>query len=1134
MTISKNILAGSGAVASAYEIEQSLNFNWGDDSALKRTLSTTSNRRTWTASMWIKRHPNTITGGTNHTYGVVWGSDDGAGAYFTQIVFNGAGHLDFTSYHYDLGATFRLITNRIFRDGSAWFHLVFALDTTQGTVANRMKMYINGVLETSFSTRTDPAQNRDSWVNLAGGSPTQTMVVGNGYLNNANNVNYQTSLGMAELNFIDGIALTPSAFGETNSDTGQWIPKEYEGSYGTNGYYLPFKDSNGGSAYFNGNTVLTAPDSADWDFGSGEFTVESWVYPTRLGFQAIVNHWADYVGSNIAWFLCLDGANKWRFEFKNGSSNSNVAGIGDAITSSGLNKWYHIAAVRSGNTTTLYVDGTAYGQTVTNSGTINNCTDLLRIGYAKYVAGYAVLSYLGNISNVRVVKGSAVYTGNFTPSTAPLTNITNTKLLMNGGINSIVGPTLTAAGAVAYSVLQPFASSVTSFPSDASGQGNNFSGISVVNSDVVTDSPTNNFATWNNIDLTTQIKMSEGNLKVIKTVNAWDYIFGTMAVSTGKWYWEMTAHSDYNPQDMFFGIANVDIQRLTSLQDRSAVKATGFLTYNDDGTYMLDAGSRQSYGATITDGVVLALALDLDNGTAKFYRNNSALASIDISSSALAGKNVLPIWAGYYTGANWTFDFGQKGFTYAPPSGYLALCTKNLPEPTITPSEHFNTVLYTGTGSTAQNVTGVGFQPDFVWAKNRASSGTNYVMYDSVRGPNKTGASSTTNAQSSDGGDGFSAFGSDGFTLKELTTAQGTQNTGAMVAWNWKAGGSAPTKTYTVKVVSDSGNKYRFDDFAASAQTVDLQEGGTYTFDQSDSSNSGHPFRLSTTSNGTHASGSEYTTGVVTYGTPGNSGAYTKITVAASTATLYYYCSVHSGMGGQVNTNSTFGSTNFDGNRTSIVSANQAAGFSVSTHGHNLATSNTFGHGLGVAPEVILEKKLDVAGGDGILQTSVIDGSPDYLRLNTTAAKADGWSGLNLPTSTVYNSSVGSGGGATSVITWAFVSKPGFSKMGVYTGNGNVNGPFVYTDFRVGWIMIKKTNATNNWIMFDNKRDVDNVATQYLLANSAQAEAALNPAVDFVSNGFKIRNTGNAMNTNAGTYFYMAFAEAPFKYANAG
>ena len=113
---------------------------------------------------------------------------------------------------------------------------------------------------------------------------------------------------------------------------------------------------------------------------------------------------------------------------------------------------------------------------------------------------------------------------------------------------------------------------------------------------------------------------------------------------------------------------------------------------------------------------------------------------------------------------------------------------------------------------------------------------------------------------------------------------------------------TVPTVTYTVTVVDSSGNKYRFNGGSTNAETLELTEGTVYLFDQSDSSNSGHPLRFSTTSNGTHNSGAEYTTGVTTFGTPGSAGAYTRIKVAAGAPVLYYFCTQHSGMGGQANT----------------------------------------------------------------------------------------------------------------------------------------------------------------------------------------------------------------------------------------
>ena len=130
-----------------------------------------------------------------------------------------------------------------------------------------------------------------------------------------------------------------------------------------------------------------------------------------------------------------------------------------------------------------------------------------------------------------------------------------------------------------------------------------------------------------------------------------------------------------------------------------------------------------------------------------------------------------------------------------------------------------------------------------------------------------------------------------GFSLGTNSSVNASASSETFVSWCWKAGGT-PSVTYTVKVVSDSGNKYRFNDFGTSAVTLDLEEGGTYVFDQSDSSNANHPLRFSTTSNGTHGGGSEYTTGVVTTGVPGQAGAKTTITVAASAPTLYYLIAI--------------------------------------------------------------------------------------------------------------------------------------------------------------------------------------------------------------------------------------------------
>ena len=181
------------------------------------------------------------------------------------------------------------------------------------------------------------------------------------------------------------------------------------------------------------------------------------------------------------------------------------------------------------------------------------------------------------------------------------------------------------------------------------------------------------------------------------------------------------------------------------------------------------------------------------------------------------------------------------------------------------PELYFQTKLYTGTGSQL-SVTLDGSEdmaPDWIWYKNRGTTNS-HGLQDSVRGFNTTGIQSTNGTDADPAFNGntlgyVSAVGSDGFTVEAGNCANASSNN--YVSWNWSAGGSAPAITYSVKVVSDSGNKYRFDDFGTSAVTLDLQEGGTYTFDQSDSSNSGHPLRFYTASD---KSGGEYTTGVTT------------------------------------------------------------------------------------------------------------------------------------------------------------------------------------------------------------------------------------------------------------------------------
>jgi len=443
------------------------------------------------------------------------------------------------------------------------------------------------------------------------------------------------------------------------------------------------------------------------------------------------------------------------------------------------------------------------------------------------------------------------------------------------------------------------------------------------------------------------------------------------------------------------------------------------------------------------------------------------------------------------------------------------------------PGDHFETITYSGDGNSTQDIT-ANFQVDWSWIKHRGTTAA-HTLQDSVRGFDLTKKlSSNENDQENDSGGatwenygGVSAVSETNFTVSLGSNTPYQTNASGVnyVAWNWKAGGSTPTQTYTVKVVSDSGNKYRFDDFGTSAVTLDLQEGGTYTFDQSDSSNSGHPLRFSTTSDGSHGGGSEYTTGVTTTGTPGSSGAKTVITVAASAPTLYYYCTQHSGMGGQANTNSTFGSST-------------TAGFSIVSYTGTGANA-TVGHGLGVAPKMFITKSI-VQSNWGVYHESL--GNTDAVFLNETTATGSSsvyWNNTS-PTSSVFSlGNGGTSGGSTNntngMIVYCFAEKKGYSKFGSYVGNGVASGggPFIYLGFKAAWFMLKEISNADNWIIMDNRRLGYNKLNYHLFPNLNNAEYA-SDRVEFRSNGMKVIDNDGSINTNGATYIYAAFAENPF------
>jgi hypothetical protein len=228
-------------------------------------------------------------------------------------------------------------------------------------------------------------------------------------------------------------------------------------------------------------------------------------------------------------------------------------------------------------------------------------------------------------------------------------------------------------------------------------------------------------------------------------------------------------------------------------------------------------------------------------------------------------------------------------------------------------------------------------------------------------------------------------------------------------------------------------------------------------------------------------------------------------------------------------------STNTRGSITSTVSVNASAGFSLATFTANGTAGATIGHGLGVTPSLIFVKCRSNAPTDWIVYHSSLGATQGiYLSLTNAAATSSAFWNNTAPTSSVFSigstSNVNVNGYTNVAYCWTPIA--GYSAFGSYLGNGSADGPFVYTGFRPKWILVKRTDTTNNWCVYDTSRNPYNLTNLALYPDGSFAEGTETTNVfDLLSNGIKARGAGNAVNASGGTYIYMAFAENPFKNA---
>jgi len=549
---------------------------------------------------------------------------------------------------------------------------------------------------------------------------------------------------------------------------------------------------------------------------------------------------------------------------------------------------------------------------------------------------------------------------------------------------------------------------------DSSGNGNdwtanNFSTTAGAGNDVLADSPTTyddsgngvgNYATLNPLDQITGngIALVNGNLDAT-LANA--HLRGTIAIpSSGKWYFESTIIRLYS--SAFAGTCGIVKQGTTSW---SGVYST--TSVDAPGIYKNSSRVETISGISVND--VFGVAINMDSLSLQIYKNGSTFGAAVTIDAATYLPNISGNGNNTGDGVQVTANFGQRPFDNLP-TGYKALNTYNLPDPTIDdPSLYFDVATDTG-ANILSTATGLTDGADFVWIKDRANT-DDHILFNRVT---DTGMDGTPHMRSNE---------------KDTESTCGTYSapSGNSVGWVWNAGSSTASNT--------------------------------------------------------------------------------------------------------------------DGTITSSVRANPTAGFSIATYSEG-SSGATVGHGLGAAPDFIVVKSRDNTKGWICYHSSLGKDTYFYLNINYAPATAANYWGSSTPNSTVFGvSNNGYDNNLGDMVAFSWSEVEGYSKFGSYEGNGSADGPYVHLGFRPTLILTKNadTGGTNyDWCIYDNARSTFNPNDKFFCPNLNHREnyrgdnTADNARdVDFLSNGFKIRNGSSGMNKNTDTILYCAWAESPFKYSNA-
>jgi hypothetical protein len=927
---------------------------------------------------------------------------------------------------------------------NTWNHLAI---TRSGST---MRGFINGVLAGSTTSLTGTIGNAGS--TFIGASSAGTAPI-NGYISNLRIVNgsaLYTTPFVPPVTPFTNISNTKLLLNATNAGIYDATGDNVIETVGNAQASTAVKKWGESSVYFDGSgDYLVIPSTnAPCQFGSQDFTIEAWIYSTTIGNQQMILSNRIAV-SGTANFDLQIVSSRLRF----GTTTADLL-VGTITLSS--NTWYHVAVSRVSGTARMFVNGVLDVSTATAFNLSNN--SITHIGTN---GTYAPTTYpfIGYIQDLRITKGVGRYQGTFTPPAAAFAynqydicnqQWTPTNISVTAGVNQ-----------------DNLADSPSDYGTDT-GAGGQVRG---------------NYATISSLSGDINATVSNGGLTVSGGTSSGNSRYGTFGVSSGKWYWTYNM-TTIGVNGQLAGVTT-DITQTTAL--------TGVKGYYFNGN-KYDGATPSAYGATFTSGDVIGVALDMDAGTITFYKNG---VSQGVAFSGLTGT-YFPL-ARISASTQGDFNFGQRAFAYAAPTGFKCLVSTNLPTPTIgatsstQATDYFNANTWTGNGAQIP----VGFDPSLLWYK--ATNVTGFAGWiDQIRGDNNYMQTYSTIA---------STLSSGLLTTNSTGFVPGSEfSSNSYVAYSWRG---ADTLSWS------------FDGSLERTATMTIASPCVVTL-ASNGFSPGQAVRFTTTG--------ALPTGIVAGTT------YYAGNMVGSTFNLYdtEENAITGGATGRVNTSGSQSGTQTC-EHAARISANPTSGFSVTQY-IGIGSTTTVPHGLGTAPEMYIIKCSSTTG-NWLALTTALDGSVDYAYLNGTQNLTNAGVGFStLPTSTVVSLGIDADANTNGVtyMLYSYVSIPGFSKVGVYTGNGAADGPMIYTNFSPEMMLLKRVSGTplDNWYNLDVPRSPYNVVSNYLIPNSSAAQASAT-FVDFLSNGFKVRAAGAYENASGSAYLYLAVAQFPFKYARA-